>query len=106
MHCQKCGTEVVEGAAFCPKCGANTSVVVSARKRSKHAWKWFAFPLLGFILILVLWGLVGILVHALGAEQSIVYRIFKLLIPILIVGCVLMLPVGIVVGIVLLSEKK
>lgn len=97
---------MVEGAVFCPKCGESTSAGMPLQKRNKHAWKWFVFPALSFFIVLMLWVIASMLASSFDAAGSTAYRVFKLIVPILIFGCVIMFPVGIVVGIVQLSQKK
>ncbi len=108
MYCQKCGAEVKEGAKFCAKCGAaQTSVVpASSAKSRKSALFFFIAPFALFIIILVVWGLVNILVTTFGGASSGAFRVFKLLIPFIILLNVLFVPTGIIIGIVRLLDKE
>jgi len=51
MNCQSCGSEVMEGAAFCPNCGAaveqvvKTAPVIQQTPEKPLGMKWFKFTI-------------------------------------------------------------
>lgn len=77
----------------------------SPKPKKKGAWKFILGPFLGLFGILLLWGLLNALAAGFGFEDAVFMHAFKIIMPVLILIVVMLIPVGIVVGIVRIYDN-
>ena len=116
MYCYACGAQLPEGTKFCASCGADQVNKqkgaqmagvdpVAQKKRRKQARNLMLGPILLFILILVLFGIVSVIAGTFGAEHSMLMTGFRKVIAVLTVVITVGGPICFLVGLIKLLQK-
>lgn len=80
----------------------NVPAVVKSKSGSR---KFFIGPTILLFAVLMIWGLVNVLHQTFGGGESVFFDLIKVLMPIIIMVLVVLIPVGIVVGLVRTYSK-
>ena len=112
MFCNNCGTQLEEGAAFCPNCGSSVSVAPAPQLGLKwaHFLSYFALWLGALLNVIVAFTVfTGSLYSAQGIEAEYVYAVLPGLKPIdMIYGVALLVlaVLGVITAVSIIKYKK
>jgi uncharacterized membrane protein YvbJ len=113
MFCEKCGHQIAEKDKFCETCGNalfpnNATPVISIedkKKYKKRALVWFLIPVISFLGIVIIWGIINFIFQSKDVPDIVVF-INSILIPFVIGLLFLFTPISIVSGIYYYLKSK
>jgi tryptophan-rich sensory protein len=112
MFCNNCGTQLEEGAAFCPNCGSSVGVAPAPQLGLKwaHFLSYFALWLGALLNVIVAFTVfTGSIYSAQGIEAEYVYAVFPGLKPVdMIYGVALLVlaVLGVITAVSIIKYKK
>lgn len=112
MFCEKCGGKLDENIKFCPTCGnalfpTETSATTDADKKKlkKKSLIWLLSPVVAFLGIIVIWGLMNVLFEQDNVPEAVEF-INAILIPFFFGLIFLLSPITIAVSIYYYLKSK